>query len=543
MMSPGRKADHLEREGDVEASESSPAGAARSRPFPGVWIVTAVFGLLAVTSLATTIWWHVANLSSPEVFRHLDAPIPLAVEQHIAKVGWPDTNWMRADLPDYHKNGQYNFSSYILGFVGFDRISSLNHDADLSLFSIVCWLGFIAAAGWAAARQFGLLGAAIVVAGLAVTPLLVQDSFYGRPEAFLTLLTVLSFLLSARNGWISQIAAGLVAGLGIACKISFAPFALVTIVAPLLLRGRQGWGRALASIPACLVGFALGAPGVLVEPGAFLEGVAFLQKQYSGYHFPHGSLDDGLVPQALHAVFYYLAMVGPLALLLILASSIALAVFALKPGADWKTRAPRLHLLAFVLAAGGTVVFFSIQRTFFERNISHAAPMLWMAVAWAAVSVAKSNASLLRSPAARIGVLAVVLVALLPMTVLSARIAAAIGGRDTFWATLEYKAAEARALEPGVPVVTIFDWFEKQIAPDLCKALHEARGRTIVKLLTTHSPQKIPRPDDGRVILIAAARGAFDDLPLSTLHTYHSLQSEYYLLRPDLKLASGDCGP
>ena len=501
------------------------------------WIV---FALFAIASLVSVLGWHIANLTAPNVFMHIDAPIPLAVKDHIREVNWPDTNWAHADLPNYKDNGQYNFSSYILGFTLFDNLSALKDDVDLSLFTVVCWLAYITVMVVSAGRTLGSLGASIVAAALAATPLLVQDSFYGRPESFLTLLTAAAFALSARDRWVSQLAASFFAGLGLACKVSFAPFVIVTVIAPLLLQGKRGAWRAYCSLPAVVLGFALGAPGAVVDPSAFLEGVEYLRRQYAGYHWPHGSMVGGLIPQIGFAISYYLATIGPIALILLLLAPVTQLAFALKPKVEWNVRAPQLHLLAFSLAAAATVIYFSSERTFFERNISHAVPILWFVVAWVCVSVCRSGTGVFQQSAARVVCLLLMLGSLLPMAVTSQRIAGTIGAGNSFWAAKAYAEAERRAADTGLPVTAVFAWHKQQVRPDLCAFVLAAKAPAIAKVITETDARHEPRPIDGRLTLMAVAAGPFGDLPISTLQTYHYAQVEYYVVRPELK--PGECG-
>lgn len=495
---------------------------------------------LALITLGGVLRWQIYNLYSATLFEHHDAHIPLKVLEHIKAAGWLDTNWAHADLPEWAGHDQYNFSSYIVSFAWFEALFGLLPGQELSLFSIVCWLCFIAISTVWATRAIGFLGGAIVLCGLAVTPLLVQDSFYGRPESFLTLLTVLCFVLSARNGWTAQIAASVLAGFALACKISFAPFLLVTLAAPIILRGRSGWAMMAASLPASAIGFVVGAPGVVLQPGAFLDGVEFLRTQYSGFHWPFGSPEDGFFPQLVHAGGYYVGMAGIAMALLIPAAFVLLAVLATKSREAPEKRLNRLHLLSFCIAAVLTLALFSTQRTFFERNISHAVPLLWFALGWAVTVIARQEAGAFRHPLSRAVVVGVVFVAMLPMALLDKRIAGIIGsGPDP-----TYVAAETLVSTryPGVGVQAVFAWHDADKPGTVCANLQSASKPVILKLITAYSPKVLPRVDDERVALVAVSPGRFDDLPFSTLQAYHSPQIEYYLLRPDLPEAGGVCG-
>jgi hypothetical protein len=497
--------------------------------------------LFACVNVAIIVWWHSANFFQP--YAHIDSIIPIAVKNHIHAVRWPDTNWAGAELPDWARYDQFNFSSYILSFTLFERLSPLEDRVDLYLLSILCWGASIAITAWIAGRRLGLLAGAVVFCGMAVTPLLVQDSFYGRPESFLTLISVLVFALSSLNRWSWQLVASIVAGLGLACKISFAPFVAATVAAPLLLRGPAGWARSGLSMPVVAIGFALGAPGAVADPKAFFNGVEYLRTQYSGLHWPHGSVEEGLIQQALHSGEYFVATIGVLGVLLLAAGAAAHAIFTFASHDDERPiGADRLHALAFCVVAFATVIFFSTQRTFFERNVSHAFPILWYSVAWTVAMLASGRIAG-SSRTIRIALSALLVAAMIPMSLVSVRIAHFIGGRPGHPSEVEYLSAERLVAEkyPELAKTLSFAWREQEIRPTLCKSLAEANSPTVLKLITGHASRRGARIADSRIELIAAAQGTFDDLPLSTLQTYHSAQVEYYLLNPDIESSSDGC--
>jgi hypothetical protein len=103
-------------------------------------------------------------------------------------------------------------------------------------------------------------------------------------------------------------------------------------------------------------------PHAFFHPAAYWHGVDALRRQYAGAHPPHASI-DATNSVSLTAMYFW--QTTGLLLLFSLAGAFVLA------------RARRFTQLA---AIGGPVafylVYFSSQRTFFERNLSHVAPLM-----------------------------------------------------------------------------------------------------------------------------------------------------------------------
>jgi len=232
-----------------------------------------------------------------------------------------------------------------------------------------------------ARRLFEPVTAMIAMAVIAVMPLLVQDSHYARPEAFVLVLTGATYLFllqfDEHRDRLRYLAyAGFCLGLLVACKISMVPMALLPVLfvarlkdRPLLMRAA---GICAASI---LVGAFVGVPDGFFHPAAYWRGVQFLRHQYSEGTRPHALIDSTNSVSLMTAYFWQTT--GPL-LLFSLTGALVLA-----------RKRQYLVLAAIAGPAAFYLVYFGQQRGFFERNLSHAAPL--MAIL-AAVAIAAAGA-------------------------------------------------------------------------------------------------------------------------------------------------------
>jgi Dolichyl-phosphate-mannose-protein mannosyltransferase len=318
-------------------------------------------------------------------------------------------NWKYTVSAKNYRDDQYNFSSYLYA----DALTA-GAAGQLDAFlsdgkpDFVFWSRlFSAVTGTLAVYLFYLVarrlfppGTAIAAMALmAAMPLLVQDSHYARPEAFVTALTGAAYLLllqfdSHRDRLRYLGCSAFCFGVLIACKVSLIPMAAI----PVLFLASQPdrrllmWGSGMCA--ACtLLGIFIGVPDAFFHPAAYWHGVQFLRHQYAEGRPPHAAADGTSV--TLTALYFW--QTTGLLLVFSLAGALVLA------------RRRQFLLLA---AIGGPVAFylayFSLQRAFFERNLSHVAPLMSILAAVALLALCETLPLPVRSTA---------LVALMALTV------------------------------------------------------------------------------------------------------------------------------
>jgi hypothetical protein len=287
-------------------------------------------------------------------------------------------NWkFTVSAPEYRID-MYNFSSYmyadavIAGTAGELDAWLSNGSPDFvfwsRLFSAVAGTLAVFLVYLVARRLFGQATALVAMFLMAAMPLLVQDSHYARPEAFVAALTAAAYLLAlqfdSHPGRLQYLGgSSFCFGLLIACKVSLIPMAAIPFLFLVSLQDRRLLMRAAGICAGCtLLGIFMGVPDAFFHPAAYWKGVEFLRRQYAGIHPPHASADSA---NSISLTALYFWQTTGLLLLFSLAGVWVLA------------RARRFVWLA---AIGGPVAFyllyFSLQRTFFERNLSHVAPLI-----------------------------------------------------------------------------------------------------------------------------------------------------------------------
>jgi Dolichyl-phosphate-mannose-protein mannosyltransferase len=287
-------------------------------------------------------------------------------------------NWKYTVSDESYHVDMYNFSSYLYAD-GLIAGALANFTPPLSngrpdyvwwsrLFSALAGTFAVYLFYLVARRLFGQQTAILAMILIALMPLLIQDSHYARPEAFVLVLIAAAYLFllrfdADRDRPICLGYAGFCFGLLIACKISMLPMVLLPVLFLARLKDRRQQMRAIGI---CAVGTLLGAfvgvPDAFFHPKAYWHGVQFLREQYASGTRPHASIDS-TNSIALTAAYFW--QTTKLLLLFSLAGALVLA------------RTRRFVLLA---AIAGPVVFylayFCLQRTFFERNLSHVAPLM-----------------------------------------------------------------------------------------------------------------------------------------------------------------------
>lgn len=463
-------------------------------------------------------------------FRYPDEVIVSAVVGHMRQSGDWDTNWIKAEgVPAEMRQDQYNFSSYHYAVYfayraaklvpaldgwrsredGFDlyRFVSVAF-ATLALVGIL-WLGWLAG-GQIAALLAGLAAMAAV--------LQVQDAHYVRPESFMTLLMVVVVALvwrSPRRSTGRLLLAGGLMGLLLACKVSLVLVCWVPLLAAwchgATWRERATLGTAVGG--AMAAGFALGAPGAVLQPTKFLHGVDYLARQYARGHPPHGHIWGARVGDL--EVQYIVATVGWVALALALLGAVVL----------WRRREKEaLVLLALppLLLLG----YFGIQRVFFERNLSPVVPLLLVLAGVGGAAVLKPLAPRWRWLA---GLGAGALLVVVPLRItwpLVTREITSLGPdqRAAFDDRLRARFAESKWMEeslvgPGV-VTKLQQHFKASTQPVLLRAtdFHDEWSE--------HTRRSVEY--DFVWERLAVQPSVFPDVPVCTLLTYHSARSTYY---------------
>ena len=324
------------------------------------------------------------RLEAGNAYIQTDEIVSEKVVYHIFKTGHWDTNWALANLPEYLKYDQYNFSSYILASTVMFRYTDavlwiLNIKTRLlkvlrifsALFHVITiLLTYAVGKSLFDSRRIGIFAAWLT----AIFPLLFQDSLYGRPESFTAMLTLLVVLLVAGQLQKPEIhgffVMGGLIGFLIAAKITF----LVLLALPCIIlfkhRNEKRWLYIwpIGVLGMVGIGFIMGVPYVLGHWSSYISGLAHLFSQYRGAHRPHG-LPDGNILERLVYTWRYFSAIGA-------GGFILLAVLG------WLLLLKeRLYAHFFIVGLFFVVVaYFSTRPVFFERNFSFAIPILSMCV-------------------------------------------------------------------------------------------------------------------------------------------------------------------
>ncbi len=466
---------------------------------------------------------------------HPDETIAVSVARHVVDTGALDTNWKNAALPPDFKLPQYNFSGYMLSAAAVEGAARglLAGDPEKTLWRLRLWSALLSLAvtglTFVAARRLfdtptGLVASALV----ALNPLLVQDAFYARPEPFVTALTLALVIGGPHRAplfWRTG-AAALVAGLLIATKISMlallpllalperAAETAETLTAYLARVARELPVRTGAIIIGVTLGFALAAPYALVNRADYMEGIAFLMRQYNAPQWPYGPGEATTFERLAYVLSYFAATTGAVALGL----SVAGAAWA---GVGRNFRAVGIFLCCFAFAA-----WFATYPTFFERNFSHIMPIVLIFAAFGIVRTAR----LFTAPVARAGIVALVLAAAAypAARMTSLLLVEEVTGRS--W--LDLGALRARLTAHYGAPLTILD------AREDFKNLEDPNFRLCGKWLVEMPHYHGPRADAALAQLTAATgftevgrfTSHFAFVPASSLHTY-VMPTRLYLYR------------
>lgn len=473
--------------------------------------------LLAI-ALAALCWRWVA-ISQSGAYSMIDETIPLAVLQSMRESGTLNTNWAHTDVyPDFRYN-QFNFSAYhIVAALLSAPIATTPAEQNtllpyLRLLSTVFGVISVVLAGWLGRRVAGNTAGLVAAAMTGIAVSLFQDSMYARPDTFTTMLTLcLALLATSRSAarLPMVLLTGGVLGLLIATKITFIamlPFVLMAMQSQ--VRDHTAHTKAGAFFAGIAIGFTIGAPYALRQPGQFLHGVTQLFNQYGGQHGPHGVGGGDLLQRLAYSFNYLLQMVGPGFLVL---AAIGLAVLARRASTPF-----RLVLLGITL----TWLYFMQSNVFFERNLSHALPFLFIAcgttIAWLLGRVRRPPIAI----AAAVGLgLVVALPAARPTYLL---VHHALPGTQ-HKRLLDIEQALGQEGYLIVDAILYDKPLEIQAGDYPCTAL-VLRVTDYGDRHTAQTLQHALQRSD--FALVARVPGVFQGMPTSTLHTYHETDVVY----------------
>ena len=463
-----------------------------------------------------------------------DEDITVQVVGHMRHSGDWDTNWAKADLSPDLKYDQYNFSSHLYATYFFYRLVKLvpgleawrSADEGLGVYRFFSVL-LAALVVWQTLRLAQLAGGRAVALGAgvltAVATQLVQDAHYIRPDAFTTALALAAVALSwprakLRAGLV--VGAAFVIGLLLACKVSMLLLAWLPLV-PVAVAWRERKARwiAFALFPLALAaGFATGAPGAVAHPGQFFSGVQHLMTQYGGLHPPHSHLHGGPVADIL-ASFFSATLGWPL---------LACAAFGTGVLA-WQRRWAELALLAgpVALFAG----YFATKSVFFERNLSHVLPLLFILAALGVAWIAEMIAARTRVPGPIVAAAIIALLAVQPAILTARLVGLEFSGRGAERSSKIEVALRQRYPEAAWLQSTLLNTSELD---PVAAHFQSSRAPLLLRVTDYHDEwtaaclEELSRRFEAQ--LVADSDGSFPGVPTSTLVVYHSWHDRYYLV-------------
>ena len=477
-----------------------------------------------------------------ENYGHPDETITFEVVNAMRRTGDLDTNWAKANLEPGLRYDQYNFSSHLYATYFFYRCvklipgladwRSLNDGFWVYRFFSVLLATVAVWQTWRLARRVGgELAAWMAAIPMVFSLLMIQDAHYLRAESFVTVLTLaaVSLCLPTRRQlrFAEIFGAAVLVGVLVACKISMLALIwlpLVSVAAtfgdgpPGKFGARAAWAG-LATLGGASLGFCLGAPGAVLHPAAFWNGVERLTHQYAGLHPPYSHSAGGPVADMMAG--YFRSTLGWPTVLAGLGGAAILLVR--RKWAEWLVLAGPV-----VLFAG----YFATRSVFFERNLSHVLPLFFV--------LAGIGAAALIEGVGRYRPQAVTWVAIGLGLAMVARPAELT--RRLLWiefsqrGAVQHEAFEAdiKARFPGAA------WWAEALMnsePIERMAAHFKAGGAPILLCqinyhdewTAHMSSIFRERFEAELIAVDPSK--FADVPGCTLHTYNSWTCSYYLVR------------
>lgn len=505
------------------------ADATPTRLRPVAWLPTVVLILAVFIGASQVLRTDVAG-----VWSHPDESIPVKVMASMNAHGDLDVDWARADLPQFAAF-RYNFAGYILAsYLSAKAVQPQAFLSDAGLLGYLLDVSRLCTAATIALCLLFLLYRTrlpYALAGtlaVAVIPQFYQEAHYARAEAMSTLLATLMFCLACLrpSGWRGRIllmaALGAMAGALTSIKFTYAVFLMFCVIVALPMLPRPASvaaqvrvlaGLGLVAAGGFLLGFSAAAPSVLVDLPGYLAGIQALNAQYGGGHPPHGSLQAGPGSQFALIAGYYGATLGLPMLLLYLLGNVR------------NTMAPAKQ--AFAIIAGITLLAFLTQKVFFERNFSVFLPsIVLVAVAglgnlehWLARRVPQLAGR--GRPWLVAALTAALLLAAWPALSVSLRLAPYFSSKAYAAKQQEQQQRVQRAMtQLGAVSIEYID-FPRIVSG----TLPDARAGCVLYQGISYNDEWSERyyqQLNGQLQLLQRIGSDFDEVPVSTLQTYHS---------------------
>ncbi len=458
-----------------------------------------------------------------------------------------DTDLRRAAIPESLQGSRYNFSSYeYCAYVWYSAMAALQKLTGLSqpkfaalppvvvdrLFSaclglVVCVLVYFCASTFLH-RTFALLAALFT----GVLPVLVQDSHYARAESLITAGTLAAIYLILRFVrdpsyklcfWCAFLLGFLSASKVSLAALLYLPACAIWIVfKPEHSRAGLAMLRHFAvTITGILAGFLLGVPYVLPHRQEWWAGWKSLREQYSHPFPPHGPDPEGYCFG--YIATYFWKTFG--------AALIIVAVI----GVIYLARRKSYRLVLFL---GSPILvyyaIFSLQESFFERNLSHVVPLIAILAAAGCAEVWERMEESISSRDLRIVALSLmVLLCLWVPLGISWRLAVKVLGAKLYEANPFYDVF-IRDSHKGLPVYTDNLFFIQSLDRLRDRSLENPNG-FVIELEDAGDETSQHRLSIAQRLfnmkLLATSPGHFADLPVSTMQIYHSKNHSWYLVR------------
>ncbi|WP_313142020.1 hypothetical protein [Stenotrophomonas sp.] len=475
------------------------------------------------------------------IWTHPDEEIPIKVMESMHAHGDLNTDFARADLPVFSEF-RYNFSGYILAAYASARVfapAAFNSPHDLleHLLALSRWCSAatLALCLLVLLRHANALFAVVGTVLVALVPQLYQDAHYARLEPLSTLLATLAFALMTLSPQQERARIVLLAVLGglagalTTIKFTYVIYLLFCVVSalpmlpaegPLLQRLRPLVRYGVVSALGFVAGFWVASPSIVADLPGFLAGIKALDNQYGGGHPPHGFIEPSLPKQVGLIASYYAATLG-----------VPLVVLHLA-GYARATLAPAKYAFGGVMFI--TLLAFLTQQVFFERNFS---PFLPCFIIIAVVGLANIEHGLKQWAGLQPGKGATALRLLLAALLLASgwnawSVTQRLAPHFSASALITSNQAQANAVR-GAAARLGADRIEQITYPAILGLqLPAAQDGCVLYQGISYNDDWSARyygQLEAAGLKLAARIGSdFDDLPINTLHTYHSSSTLLY---------------
>lgn len=319
------------------------------------------FNLIRVAALVLVVIGFVAlRVEFADGPINMDENIAPAVARSMVERGDLNANWRLAEgIRSNFKRDMHNFYSYNLFAILFLKSTENETIKALRAANVVLQIGALAFI-WLALRNAGVSfwRRIYTAVGLAVLPTMAFDAHIARTESLLYFLAAAVIFVASTNrtALFKWTVSGLIVGVGMASKLTFAVIALIFLTDGLRLLKNRPMRTVFwcgAATIALLAGFATTSPYTFIEPNVFLRGVQKLIRQYSTEHLPHSNPGTGLLQWASHLMLFATGITG---------TAWATLRTPLRSSPSW--------MAGLAVMATVTCMYFATKPVFFERNIS-----------------------------------------------------------------------------------------------------------------------------------------------------------------------------